>query len=205
LHEYAKFGGLRVLDVGCGNGYVLSKYAEAGARVIGLDLTRVAIALCRKRFSLHGLPGDFVVGNAEELPFPNEAFDCVCAMGVVHHTPNPANAVNEMARVLRRGGRLIMMVYHRGSAQYRLKMWARSVLSGKTRQQLVNEVDGRTNPKGEVYSKAELRAILETFDVTDLFAGCLGKLPLSGTVVRRALGPLERRWGWFLYVRAIKP
>src|SRR5262245_29508563 len=88
LHEYAAFKGKRVLDVGSGNGYVLSRYAMAGARVNGVDLTERAIGLCRRRFALMGLPGGFVVGNAERLPFDDATFDCVCSMGVLHHTPD---------------------------------------------------------------------------------------------------------------------
>ncbi len=117
LHEYEAFAGKRVLDIGSGNGYVLSKYAGAGARVQGVDLTRTAIQLCRKRFALTRLRGDFLVGNAERLPFRDEAFDCVCSMGVLHHTPNTERAVSEVFRVLRPGGRVILMFYHRNSLQ----------------------------------------------------------------------------------------
>src|SRR3954468_1105314 len=52
LHEYAAFAGRRVLDIGSGNGYVLSRYALSGARVCGVDLTDTAIGLCRQRFAL---------------------------------------------------------------------------------------------------------------------------------------------------------
>src|SRR5215208_4900186 len=69
LHEYAAFVGKKVLDVGCGNGYVLSKYAKEGAHVYGVDLTSTAIRLCQERFALLDLPGHFKVANAERLPF----------------------------------------------------------------------------------------------------------------------------------------
>ena len=48
IHEYRSFAGKRVLDVGSGNGYVLSRYALVGAEVFGVDLTDQAIALCRQ-------------------------------------------------------------------------------------------------------------------------------------------------------------
>ena len=116
LHEYKAFAGKKVLDVGSGNGYVLSKYAQEGAEVYGVDLTQTAINLCRRRFELLGLPGNFSVGNAERLPFGDETFDCVCSMGVLHHTPDTPRAVEEVFRVLKPGGRLIVMFYHRNSA-----------------------------------------------------------------------------------------
>src|SRR5688572_801861 len=74
LHEYSCFRGEKVLDVGCGNGYVLSQYAAEGAEVYGIDLTRTGIQLSRQRFALNGLQGRFTVGDAEELPYPGETF-----------------------------------------------------------------------------------------------------------------------------------
>src|SRR4051794_26959079 len=142
LHDYSAFAGRRVLDIGGGNGYVLSKYAAAGARVQGVDLTRTAIQLCRQRFAFAGLRGDFLVGNAERLPFRDEAFDCVCSMGVLHHTPDTEGAVSEVFRVLRPGGRVILMFYHRNSLQYRVKFPLLRWLKGTPLQQSINEVDG---------------------------------------------------------------
>src|SRR5258708_34092222 len=72
LHEYKDFKGKKVLDVGSGNGYVLSKYAKDGADVFGIDITETGIDLCKKRFELHGLQGNFQVANAKELPFADE-------------------------------------------------------------------------------------------------------------------------------------
>lgn len=46
LHEYNQYSGCNVLDIGCGNGYVLSKYAEEGANVYGVDITQTSIDLC---------------------------------------------------------------------------------------------------------------------------------------------------------------
>lgn len=209
LHEYDRFSGKRVLDVGCGNGYVLSRYALAGATVCGVDLTNTAIALCRGRFRLLGLAGHFSVGSAEELPFEKNSFDCVCCMGVLHHTPDTERAVAEMFRVLRPGGRLIVMVYHRNSAIHRIKLPVIKIITGKTVAQLVNEVDGIGNPKGDVYSKSELLELLQQFKSLDIFAGLLPRwtvLPRLAPVVPRLLyHKVERKWGWFLYAKGVKP
>jgi SAM-dependent methyltransferase len=198
-----------VLDVGCGNGYVLSRYAREGARVCGVDLTDAAVRLSVARFRQERLAGEFCVGNAEELPFADGAFDCVCSMGVLHHTPDTRRAVGEVRRVLKPGGRFIGMFYHRDSLVYRGKLRARSLASGTDIETLVNEVDGPGNPKGEVYSKAELRALFEGFREPELFAGLLGGSDALRRVMRPVPRPLatwlERRWGWFLYVRAVRP
>jgi ubiquinone/menaquinone biosynthesis C-methylase UbiE len=208
LHEYSAFRGRDVLDVGAGNGYVLSRYAAAGARVRGIDITEKAVGLCRRRFELGRLRGEFLVASAESIPFPDQSFDCVCSMGVLHHTPDIERALAELRRVLRPGGRLIVMVYHRNSALYRLTFPAFSVIRGKSLAQLVDEIDGIGNPKGEVYSRRELKQLLTGFEEVRMWAGLLQPwmLPRVGSLVpRSALDALAGRFGWFLYAKAFKP
>jgi SAM-dependent methyltransferase len=76
--------------------------------------------LARKRFALFGLKGEFQVADAENLDFPDESFDVVYSHGVLHHTPDMDAAVHEIHRVLKPGGRAIVMLYHRGSYNYRV-------------------------------------------------------------------------------------
>lgn len=207
LHEYKSFKGKKVLDVGSGNGYVLSKYAAEGAEVFGVDITETGIALCKKRFELLKLKGNFEVANAEELPFEDETFDCVCSMGVLHHVPNTEKAVSEIHRVLKPGGLLIVMFYNRDSAWYRIRMPLEGLIKGKSRMQLVDEVDGIGNPKGDVYSKGELENLLSGFKVNEIFAGLLNSwmiLPFGGVLPDWLFKPLERKYGWFLYAKATK-
>lgn len=206
LHEYEEFGARRVLDVGCGNGYVLSRYARAGAEVVGIDVTSTAVDLSRRRFALDRLAGRFLVGSAEELPFPTDAFDCVCSMGVLHHTPNTERAFGELRRVLRPGGLLIVMLYHRHSAVYwRLRL--RSRRGGRAVEDLVNEVDGVGNPKGDVYTRAELRTLLDGLEDVRCSVAYLRGLPIGGRHFppRAILRPFASRWGWNLYGKARKP
>ena len=79
----------------------------------------------------------------------------------------------------------------------------------KSLQQLVNEVDGVGNRKGDVYSRAELRGLLADFDALELEVGVLQPwmvLPGGNRLISsRWLQPLERRLGWFLYAKARKP
>jgi ubiquinone/menaquinone biosynthesis C-methylase UbiE len=209
LHEYPAFKGKTVLDVGCGNGYVLSKYAREGAEVYGIDLTKAAIDLTEARFDLLGLQGTFQVANAEALPFADDTFDCVCSMGVLHHTPDTARAIAEIYRVLKPGGRLIVMVYHRDSALYRVTFPLLRLIKRRSLQQLVNEVDGVGNPKGDVYTRAELRRLLDRFQNLELYAGVLKGwmvLPRGGRFLPdRLLQPFAPCWGWFLYAKCNKP
>lgn len=209
LHEYKEHVGRRVLDVGCGNGYVLSRYAKEGALVYGVDLTETGIDLCRRRFDFSGLNGHFTVGSAEDLPYPDNAFDVVCSMGVLHHTPDTEKAVREIFRVLKPGGRLIVMFYHRNSAKLRVNLFLRRMIQFRSLQQLVNEVDGPGNPKGDVYSEYELRDLLKSFERLSIFAGFLRGthvVPVIGGIIPKALlKPLEGSLGWFLYAKGVKP
>src|SRR2546427_13128296 len=118
--DFAGARGLRVLEIGCGLGTDGAQFAKAGADYTGVDLTEAAIELARKRFELSDLKGDFRVADAENLDFPDESFDIVYSHGVLHHTPDTARAVREIHRVLKTGGRAIVMLYHRSSYNYRV-------------------------------------------------------------------------------------
>jgi SAM-dependent methyltransferase len=208
LHEFSAHSQGRVLDVGAGNGYVLSRYARAGAEVVGVDLTAAGTGLCRRRFALQGLRGCFVQGSGESLPFRDQSFDCVCSMGVIHHTPDPEAVLAECRRVLVPGGRLILMVYHRDSLLYQLRFRAFALLLRRSRQRLVNAVDGAANPLGRVYSRSELRRLLGGFSDVELSVGLLQPWMLPPPLGRLApsalLARLEKRFGWFLYAKARK-
>jgi ubiquinone/menaquinone biosynthesis C-methylase UbiE len=204
LHEYEEFLGKRVLEVGCGNAYTLGKYAEHGAEVYGVDITEAAVKISRQRFDHGGLKGDFRIGNAEELPYKSNYFDCICSMGVLHHVPDPEKAISEIYRCLKPGGRVIVMFYHRNSILYRFAMPIRAVLTGKSLQQLVNEVDGVGNPKGDVYSKKELRYLLRSFKDIEMFAGLLQPSILRSFLPPSIAEMLGKKWGWFLYAKGRK-
>lgn len=117
---FAAANGLRVLEIGCGLGTDGAQFARAGAEYTGIDLTQAAIELARTRFEVSGLKGEFRVADAENLDFADESFDLVYSHGVLHHTPDTARAVAEVHRVLRPGGRAVVMLYHRGSYNYRV-------------------------------------------------------------------------------------
>ena len=113
---------LNVLEVGCGLGTDGAQFAKAGAIYTGVDLTDAAVDLARKRFELFQLPGTFRVADAEGLDFPDNSFDIVYSHGVLHHTPDTAGAIKEVHRVLKPGGRAVVMLYHRDSYNYRVNI-----------------------------------------------------------------------------------
>jgi len=113
--EFQHWTGKKVLEVGCGMGIDLLQFARGGAEVYGVDLTEKGISLAKQRLSSAGSRASLCVGDAEDLPFRAGYFDLVYAWGVLHHTPEPERAIREIYRVLKPGGRLIAMLYHRHS------------------------------------------------------------------------------------------
>jgi SAM-dependent methyltransferase len=134
--DYAGASGLDVLDVGCGQGIDLIRYARAHARIVGIDLTPRHVELARAHLASLDLAGTAVEGDAEALPFPDESFDRVSSNGVLHHTPDMARALREVWRVLRPGGETRIILYNRDSVHY----WLRQVLlNGVVRGGLIRE------------------------------------------------------------------
>ena len=114
--------GKDVLEIGCGNGVDGIVFAQQGSRYTGVDLTETAVEAARRHFEMMGLEGVFQTENAEKLSFGHESFDIVYSFGVVHHTPSPVRAIDEVFRVLRPGGLAIVMVYHRHSFNYYVRI-----------------------------------------------------------------------------------
>lgn len=106
----ARAGGSTVLEVGCGDGYLTWRLAEAGCFVTGTDIADARLEQARARTSLAGTPPTLVRAAAEELPFESGSFDCVVCSEVLEHLPNPQSAVAEAARVLKTGGAYIVTV-----------------------------------------------------------------------------------------------
>jgi SAM-dependent methyltransferase len=114
LVDFGGFANHALLEVGCGIGTDLVRFARGGAKVTGVDLSQTAIELAAKNFALHGLnPVELRVANGEALPYRDAAFDHVYGHGVLQYTADPARLVGECYRVLKPGGTAIFMVYNR--------------------------------------------------------------------------------------------
>jgi 2-polyprenyl-3-methyl-5-hydroxy-6-metoxy-1,4-benzoquinol methylase len=114
--------GKRVLEIGCGNGADGVMFAAHGADYTGVDLTAEAVDATRRHFLVKGLGGEFRQENAERLTFEDNSFDIVYSFGVLHHTPAPEQAVREVHRVLKPGGVALIMLYHRYSFNYYVRI-----------------------------------------------------------------------------------
>jgi len=100
--------GKRVLDVGCGDGVLSVRLAEAGGNVTGLDTDPAMLTAARQRGSASGAIVTFVEGDARSVPLADSSFDVVVAVTVLCFVAEVERVVKEMARVLRPGGRLVI-------------------------------------------------------------------------------------------------
>lgn len=96
--------GQRVLDVACGSGSVALVAARRYCEVTGIDYVPELIERAELRASAAGLDADFRVGDAQNLPFPDDSFDVVCSVFGVQFAPDQQQAANELLRVCRSGG-----------------------------------------------------------------------------------------------------
>lgn len=122
---FADVAGERVLEVGLGYGSVAQRLAEAGAVYQGLDIASGPVAMVNQRLRQAALPGSAVQGNILSCPFPDGSFDRVIAIGCYHHTGDLPRAIAETHRVLRKGGRAMIMVYN----AYSYRRWIRWPIS----------------------------------------------------------------------------
>lgn len=150
--DFGGFRGQQVLEIGCGVGIDLVRFARGGAVCTGVDLSQVAIDLARRNVAQHGLEADLRVMNGEALDFPDGHFDLVYAHGVLQYTADAPAMVGEMHRVLKAGGQAIVMVYNRYS-------WL-NALSKLMRVELEHE----DAPVLDKYSIGQVRALLGDFD-----------------------------------------
>lgn len=106
LRAAALAPGAVVADVGTGTGFLAEGALEAGARVIGIDVSDAMLAQTRTKFA--GRPFETRTGGVDALPLATAEADAVLANMVLHHAPDPPAAIREMARALKPGGVLVI-------------------------------------------------------------------------------------------------
>jgi SAM-dependent methyltransferase len=199
LVDFEGYGGRKILDVGCGAGVDLARFAKGGAEVTGVDIAPAAIDLARANFEQQGLRGDLRVADGERLPFPDNSFDLVYAHGVVQYTADPQRLVNECRRVLKPGSAAIFQVYNRTSWLNALSKLMKVGLEhedapvlekfslGEFRRLLSGFPDVRIVPE-RFPVKSRLHGGWKGAAYNTLFVGAFNSLPRA----------MVRRFGWHL-------
>ncbi|MCK4550327.1 MAG: class I SAM-dependent methyltransferase [Candidatus Aenigmarchaeota archaeon] len=211
--------GKKLLEVGCGMGIDLLQFAKKGAICTGIDLTPNHVLLAKKLFRTNDIKANIVNGDAETLKFHKNSFDYVYSHGVIHHTPNTEKALSEIYRVLKPGGKALIMVYHKNSFAFYGKVVAyHGILKGKFARQgtdeilseVIEEKSKNTKPLVKVYSKRAFSNMLHHagFKKSRIYThhimnekrmNCVKKI-LPAAAIR----PLESRFGWYLIAEVFK-
>jgi SAM-dependent methyltransferase len=164
--------GRKTLEIGLGYGTLSEALARMGADYHGLDIAEGPVQMVRHRLaSVPGArPEQVQQGSALALPFADASFDLVASIGCLHHTGDLFGAIQEVRRVLRPGGRLVLMVYNRRSLRRLLA--AAAALRHRGKQPNADEEmrarydatsDGTAAPHTDFVTAGELRGLLHGF------------------------------------------
>jgi SAM-dependent methyltransferase len=197
--DFDGYRGRSVLDVGCGAGVDLARFAKGGAEVTGVDVSPAAIDLAGKNFEQQGLRGRFETADGENLPFPDNTFDLVFAHGVVQYTASPQRLVDECRRVLKPGGEAIFQVYNRISWLNALSKLMKVGLEHEDAPVILKFSLGEF--RRLLGGFREVRVVPERFPVRSRLHGGWKGAIYNGAFVGtfNALPrPLVRRFGWHL-------
>lgn len=104
-------GSVRVLDVGCGAGFLANPLAVEGYAVTALDASEASIKVARARDATGRVR--YELGDALPLPYPSGAFDVICAMDFLEHIERPRDFIHEVGRVLGAGGLFLFHTFNR--------------------------------------------------------------------------------------------
>jgi ubiquinone/menaquinone biosynthesis C-methylase UbiE len=199
LVHFDEWRGKDVLDVGCGAGVEVVRFARAGARVTGVDIAESAIRLAEATVQQQGREARLEVADGEHLPFPDASFDLVFAHGVVQYTGSDSAMVAEIHRVLRPGGLAIFQAYNRNSWLNLLSRVMKTPLEHEDAPVLKRYSD--TEFRRLVSRFTDVRLVFERFPVKSrlhkgwkgmafntFFVGTFNLIPR----------PLGRKYGWHM-------
>jgi len=162
LEFFDKPGG-KVLDVGCGPGIMAKDLREQQCKFWGIDLSSEMINQGRELYK-DFKDVDLQTGTAEELPFPDENFDCTMSMGVIEFVDDDQKALREIVRVTKQDGTIILAFMNKYSAFrlwrdfvfYPLTSWARPIMYRLTKRARKPHIHQRT------YSEQSIRDFLKS-------------------------------------------
>lgn len=189
IRDFARFPeghGKDVLEIGVGMGADHVEWAKSQPHTLtGIDLTPRAIEHVKSRLEVYHLQSDVRVGDAENLPFEENSFDLIYSWGVLHHSPNTREAVQEVFRVLRPSGQARIMIYQTYSLTGYM-LWARYGLLKCRPFRSLREIYAQhlESPGTKAYTTEEARAMFSQFSQVsiktqltfgDLLQGAVGQ------------------------------
>lgn len=207
--QFQKWEAKHVLEIGCGAGSDLLRFAQAGAITSGIDLSPHSAFLADSRLRLYHNNGNVIVADAENLPFTANTFDLVYSWGVLHHTPDTERSIKEIFRVTKPGGKICIMLYHKHSI-VALQMYARYGLMAFHPLRKLSDILAKhhESPGTKAYTKVEVKQMFSSFDKLKL------DIQLTPYDLRYGKDKYLPKWvhrlvpnelGWFIIIRGQKP
>lgn len=223
IFDYSRFAGERVLEVGCGMGFMAMNWAKQGADIVATDLNPVAVAQTKQRFTLFDVQGQILQTDAENLPFKNQSFSYIYSWGVLHHTPGIESAISGIYQLLEPGGGIGLMLYNRSSlrAKYLLDYVEKYVhmenaflndleLHSRYGDGAAAEGNNYTWPVTQKEVRTQLMSLFTNVHIKILGSEMTNLLdsmvPGLGTYLMPSAmkNALARRWGWSLWITGEK-
>lgn len=205
--------GLSSLEIGCGLGSDLRNFSARGINVVGLDYSPENAYFCQRGLGVYGLVGRVFCGDAEHLPFSDNSFDMVYSWGCLHHTPNTQRSIDEIMKVLRPGGKIMIMLYHKG-----YQFWyilGKYILSCRWLDKCSNlqdyiNIQYDQTPLSQMFSKRQLYKMFKGFNKVDIRIENFGGIqfhPILNYVWRifKKFPYLKWKLGSFAIIFAQKP
>lgn len=195
IFDFAKFHEGRhkdILEIGVGMGADHIEWAKSNPHSLtGIDLTPKAVEHTLKRLKIYELKSDVRIADAEELPFNDNSFDLVYSWGVLHHSPNTLQTIDEIFRILRINGIARIMIYHKYSLTGFI-LWVRyGLLSGRPFRSLYDiYANHLESPGTKAYSIQEASAMFGKFSQVNIRTQLSFGDLLQGTVGQRHIGIL---------------
>lgn len=224
IFDYKRYANKRVLEIGCGMGFMSMQWALRGAEIVATDLNPVAVAQTKNRFDLFNVKSQVLQTDAGNLPFHNESIGFIYSWGVLHHSPGIQSTLDRIFQLLEPGGSVGLMLYNRQSLR---GCYLNDYVEGflHLENEFLNPLelnsrygDGAAqegNPHTWPVTQREIRGQLmrrfadvrikvlgsEMTRLLDLIIPGFGSymLPLP---LKKALA---RRWGWSIWVTGEKP
>lgn len=221
--EFEKWQGKKVLEIGCGIGTDTINFARAGAKVTAVDISEKSLDLAKQRAQVYSLEAQikFYCADSEELSkvVPTEPYDLIYSFGVIHHTPHPEKAIEEIEKYTKPGTVIKIMVYNRYSWKVfwiLLTFWKGAFW--RLRELIAKHSEAQTGcPITYTYSAKKAKELLKGFKIVKISIDHIFPYKISDYIKYKYTKVwyfrylpkfifrwLEKRFGWHLLITAIK-
>jgi SAM-dependent methyltransferase len=194
--EFSKHAGETVLGLGEGLGTDWIQFARNGAEVVTVSPSMEQLDLIRTHFEMSALPGRFLHGSTDALPLPADSIDVACVHGLLHEVDDSPRVVAEVYRVLRPGGKVIVVAPAKYSAGY----WSEAVFPWR-RWLCARKAD----PIPHALTGRRLKGLFSAFSEHRLSKRHLRRGELPPVWRWLPLPAMERLMGNSLVLKAFKP